>query len=213
MRPPPPPPPGLPPNQQSDPMSSEFVPGNAPSLNDSSTTRLVPPPPRQPPPVAHNIPLINSLPLDMMPPGMVHFPPDMRPSLMVPGFAARPPPPPPPGIVPPQMLRPMFAAPPGPLPFPRPSGFPIPQEDDFDAFRPSAPQKPSYVKSAASTVVKRPLAQHNPELTAMVCSNLFILNIRLYICMRNDYMKSNAKTSVISSLIYYSLIGDCSSFG
>ncbi|XP_074563787.1 protein EARLY FLOWERING 5 [Curcuma longa] len=168
VRPPPPRPPGLPPNQQSDPMSSEFVPGNAPSLNDSSTTRLVPPPPRQPPPVAHNIPLINSLPLDMMPPGMVHFPPDMRPSLMVPGFAARPPPPPPPGIVPPQMLRPMFAAPPGPLPFPRPSGFPIPQEDDFDAFRPSAPQKPSYVKSAASTVVKRPLAQHNPELTAMV---------------------------------------------
>lgn len=209
MRPPPPPPPGLPPksaNQQSDPTSSEFVLGNAPSSNDSSTTRLVPPPPRQPPPVAHSIPLMNSLPLDMMPPGMVHFPPDMRPSLMVPGFAARPPPPPPPGIVPPQMLRPMFAAPPGPLPFPRPSGFPIPHDDDFDAFRPSAPQKPSYVKSAASTVVKRPLAQHNPELTAMVCSNLFILDIKLYICMQNDYMKSNAKTSPISSLNFCSLI-------
>ncbi|XP_042396350.1 protein EARLY FLOWERING 5-like [Zingiber officinale] len=171
MHPPPPPPPGLPPksaNQQSDPMPSEFVPGNAPSSNDNSTTRLMPPPLRQPPPVVHNIPLINSLPLDMMPPGMVHFPTDMRPPLMVPGFATRPPPPPPPGIVPPQMLRSMFAAPPGPLPFPRPSGFPIPHEDDFDAFRPSAPQKPSYVKSAASTVVKRPLAQHNPELTAMV---------------------------------------------
>ncbi|CAM8919216.1 unnamed protein product [Rhodiola kirilowii] len=29
-------------------------------------------------------------------------------------------------------------------------------------------QKPSYIKSAASTVVKRPLAQHNPELTSMI---------------------------------------------
>ena len=28
--------------------------------------------------------------------------------------------------------------------------------------------KPSYVKSAAATVVKRPLAQHTPELTSMV---------------------------------------------
>uniref|UniRef100_A0A453BL49 Uncharacterized protein n=1 Tax=Aegilops tauschii subsp. strangulata TaxID=200361 RepID=A0A453BL49_AEGTS len=44
------------------------------------------------------------------------------------------------------------------------------QGPEFAAFgpRPQLPQQPSYVKSAASTVVKRPLAQHTPELTAMV---------------------------------------------
>lgn len=96
----------------------------------------------------------------------------MRPPLVVPGISGRPLPPPPPGIIPPTIARPMFAAPPGPPPYPRPPFQPGPliqHEDDFDALRPSVPQKPSFVKSAASTVVKRPLAQHNPELTAMVC--------------------------------------------
>jgi WW domain-binding protein 11 len=41
------------------------------------------------------------------------------------------------------------------------------QQDEY-IFIPTVPQKPSYVKSAASTVVKRPLAQHTPQLTAMV---------------------------------------------
>jgi WW domain-binding protein 11 len=40
--------------------------------------------------------------------------------------------------------------------------------------KPAPPQKPSYVKSAASTVVKRPLAQHTPELTSMVSRFNFI---------------------------------------
>jgi len=42
--------------------------------------------------------------------------------------------------------------------------------EEFAAFgpRPQLPQQPSYVKSAAPTVIKRPLAQHTPELTAMV---------------------------------------------
>jgi hypothetical protein len=56
------------------------------------------------------------------------------------------------------MMRPPL--PPGP-----PPTF---QEDEHAANRPTALQKPSYIKSAASTVVKRPLAQHTPELTAMV---------------------------------------------
>ncbi|KAG2326940.1 hypothetical protein Bca52824_009668 [Brassica carinata] len=34
--------------------------------------------------------------------------------------------------------------------------------------RPYVPSKPSYVKSAAPTVVRRPLAQHTPALTSMV---------------------------------------------
>ncbi|KAJ8470206.1 hypothetical protein OPV22_024549 [Ensete ventricosum] len=170
----PPPPPGLPTKSaQSDTASSESALGSAPiSNNKSQMALLVPPPPREPPPMAHRVSLINPLPLDMMPPAIAHFPPpDLRPLLVGPGISARPPPPPPPGIVPALIPRPMFAAPPGPPPFLRPPfqlGYPIPQEDDLDALIPSAPQKPSYVKSAASTVVKRPLAQHNPELTAMV---------------------------------------------
>jgi hypothetical protein len=42
--------------------------------------------------------------------------------------------------------------------------------EEFAAFgpRPQLPQQPSYVKSAAPTVVKRPLAQHIFELMAMV---------------------------------------------
>ncbi|KAJ8499872.1 hypothetical protein OPV22_010424 [Ensete ventricosum] len=173
--PPPPPPPGLPPksaNHQTDSTSSESVPNNAPSSNDSSQMApLLPPPPRLPPPMTHRIPLINPLQPDMTPHGIGHFPPDLRPPLVVPGISGRPLPPPPPGIIPPTIARPMFAAPPGPPPYPRPPFQPGPliqHEDDFDALRPSVPQKPSYVKSAASTVVKRPLAQHNPELTAMV---------------------------------------------
>ncbi|URE18132.1 WW domain binding protein 11 [Musa troglodytarum] len=170
----PPPPPGLPTKSaQSDNASSESAPSSAPiSSNKSQMALLVPPPPREPPPMAHRVSLINPLPPDMMPPAIAHFPPpDLRPLLVAPGISGRPPPPPPPGIVPALIPRPMFAAPPGPPPFLRPPfqlGYPILQEDDLDALRPSAPQKPSYVKSAASTVVKRPLAQHNPELTAMV---------------------------------------------
>jgi hypothetical protein len=66
-----------------------------------------------------------------------------------------------------------FGVLPGPPSMFRPPFFPGPpiQSEEFAAFgpRPQLPQQPSYVKSAASTVVKRPLAQHTPELTAMVC--------------------------------------------
>lgn len=37
-----------------------------------------------------------------------------------------------------------------------------------DLVKAVGPAKPSYVKSAAATVVRRPLAQHTPELTSMV---------------------------------------------
>lgn len=73
-------------------------------------------------------------------------------------------------MVPLSLARPPFAGPPGPPAALRPMtpGIPFTLEDDLAAYKPTAPQKPSYVKSAASTVVKRPLAQHTPELTAMV---------------------------------------------
>jgi hypothetical protein len=115
----------------------------------------------------------------MLTPGMVRFPPpppppDSRPPFMPPGVAARPPPPPPPGLPPAQMPM-AFGVLPGPPPMLRPPFFPGPpiQSEEFSAFgpRPQLPQQPSYVKSAASTVVKRPLAQHTPELTAMVCAS------------------------------------------
>lgn len=173
VRPPPPPPPGLPPkpiNPQADPMSSE-----AKVINDmSKMTQMLPPPP----PLPNRVPLIPSQAEMMMPPGIAHFPPhppppppDMRPPLPIPGALTQPSPPPP-GVAPSSLMpMPPFAAPPGPGALMRPLFPPILplQEDDLAAFRPPVPPKPSYVKSAASTVVKRPLAQHTPELTAMVC--------------------------------------------
>lgn len=50
-----------------------------------------------------------------------------------------------------------------------------PLQEDENPARMFVPPKPSYVKSAASTVVKRPLAQHTPELTAMVSLCLIYL--------------------------------------
>lgn len=168
VRPPPPPPPGLPPkpiNPQADPISSESK-----VINDmSKMTQMLPPPP----PLPNRVPLIPSQAEMMMPPGIAHFPPpppDMRPPLPIPGTLTQPSPPPP-GVAPSSlMLMPPFAAPPGPGALTRPLFPPVlpPQEDDLAAFRPPVPPKPSYVKSAASTVVKRPLAQHTPELTAMI---------------------------------------------
>ncbi|KAL7139125.1 hypothetical protein ABFS83_09G031000 [Erythranthe nasuta] len=128
-----------------------------------------PPPMRQQPPV-HGAPMGPNFQHDMLPPGMLRFPPppppptDMRPPLPLPGIAGQPVPP---GVMAPLLARPPFGPPPmirPPLP---PGPPPIPQEDLIMA-RQSAPHKPSYVKSAASTVVKRPLAQHTPELTSMV---------------------------------------------
>lgn len=173
--PPPPPPPGLPPKLQSDASSSDNNAGN--SLAKNENAKIIPSIPPPPPPLPQGIPYPNMQP-DMMPPGMSRFPPpppplDMRPPLPIPipGLPNRPPPPPP-GMAAPQIARPPFsAAPPGPPPLlrpPMPPGHPSSQEDDLAAFKPPAPQKPSYVKSAASTVVKRPLAQHTPELTAMI---------------------------------------------
>ncbi|PKA62819.1 hypothetical protein AXF42_Ash019402 [Apostasia shenzhenica] len=170
--PPPPPPPGLPLKLQSDSTSVANAGNPIAKSETSKAIPIMPPPP--PPPLAQGIPYPNLQP-DMMPPSMTRFPPpppDVRPPLPIPGLHNRPPPPPPPGMAAtPMMPRPPFGAPPGPPPLPMPP-FPLThpayQEDDFTSLRPPLPQKPSYVKSAASTVVKRPLAQHTPELTAMV---------------------------------------------
>ncbi|XP_042757186.1 protein EARLY FLOWERING 5 [Lactuca sativa] len=155
--PPPPPPPPKPTGNQSE--------GGSEAKDFSIMVPPPPPPPRQPPPG-----MIPVLPTDMLPPGMSRFslpppppPPDMRPPplppLGIPG-----PPPPHPGMM---MPRPPFGPPPMMRPPLPPGPPPIPMDDQFSR-PPTVPQKPSYVKSAASTVVKRPLAQHTPQLTAMV---------------------------------------------
>ncbi|KAL0318333.1 UNVERIFIED_CONTAM: protein EARLY FLOWERING 5 [Sesamum angustifolium] len=172
--PPPPPPVGLPPklgdNQPEGSSSESDMKGH---FDAKEMLKMAPPPPplRQQPPVPGAAMGPNLQP-DLLPPGISRFPPpppptDMHPSLSAPGIAGQPVPP---GVMVPLLPRPPFGPPPGPPPMmrpPLPPGPPPIPQDDLIA-RPSAPQKPSYVKSAASTVVKRPLAQHTPELTAMV---------------------------------------------
>ncbi|KAI9174204.1 hypothetical protein LWI28_013666 [Acer negundo] len=177
MLPTPSPSPGMPQKPASN--ESESVPSDADGNNLLATMDLSkmvpppPPPPRQQPSVA-GPPPIPTLQPDVLPPGISRFLPpppppplDMRPPLSAPGL---------PGGAPhPRMMallvpRPPFGPQPGPPPMMRPPLPPGPppslQEGEYVANRPS--QKPSFMKSAASTVVKRPLAQHTPELTSMV---------------------------------------------
>lgn len=171
MLPPPPPPPpmGLAPkmvNNQLEGTSSESD-ANNPGYNLS---KLIPPPPpplRQQPPLPGPA-MVPPVQPDVLPPGISRFPPpppptDMRPALPGSGIVGQPAPP---GVMVPLIARPSFGPPPMMRPPLPPGPPPIPQDDP--GARLPASQKPSYVKSAASTVVKRPLAQHTPELTAMV---------------------------------------------
>ncbi|XP_020093165.1 WW domain-binding protein 11 isoform X1 [Ananas comosus] len=203
MLPPPPPPPGLPPTPtsiQSDSTLSETDPNYA-LVSDKAKTALPPPPP---PPISNRPPLVHAVP-----PGIPQFPPP-PPPLMVAGVPNRPLPPPPPlppGVALPQIPRPLFAGPPGPPPGPPPLvgppimfGLPGPQDDDFTAFRPPVPQKPSYVKSAAATVVKRPLAQHTPELTAMVPASVRVKRETAVAKLKPKPQSSAPKPSALSAI-------------
>lgn len=173
--PPPPPPPGLPPKSVSN--QFEGAPSEADASNPLMTKDLhkmvpPPPPPRQPPVLGPT--LVPNLQPDVLPPGISRFlpPPPPPPSEMrPPSTPGLPGPVGPSGMMVPLIPRPPYGPPPmmrPPLPLGPP---PTLQEDDYAVNRPSVAQKPSYVKSAASTVVKRPLAQHTPELTAMVSKN------------------------------------------
>ncbi|KAL0421861.1 UNVERIFIED_CONTAM: protein EARLY FLOWERING 5 [Sesamum latifolium] len=172
--PPPPPPVGLPPKLNSNqPEGSTSESDTKSPLDAKDITNMAPPPPpiRQQPSVPGAAMGPSLLP-DVLPPGVLRFPPpppptEMRLPLPPPGIAAQPVPQ---GVMIPLLPRPPLGPPPGHPPMmrpPLPPGPPPIPLDDLTA-RPSIPQKPSYVKSAASTVVKRPLAQHTPELTAMV---------------------------------------------
>ena len=172
--PPPPPPPRLPPNSNEMQATDNTAMDTPVVKEDAKIPRFLPPPPPHPSqllPLPPRPPMMPPVQPDILSPGMVRFPPppsqpDSRPPFMAPGVAARPPPPPP-ALTPAQMPMAPFGVLPGPSAMLRPPFFPGPE---FAAFgpRPQLPQQPSYVKSAASTVVKRPLAQHTPELTAMV---------------------------------------------
>ncbi|KAL8123517.1 hypothetical protein AgCh_011478 [Apium graveolens] len=171
--PPPPPPPGMPPktadNQSEGALSKSNTTNNPPETKDLSKILPPPPPPRQQPPIP-GPPLHPALQQDVLPPGISRIPPpppDMRPQLSAPGMSGQQVPH---GMMVPLMPRPPYGPPPGaPLMMrpPLPPGPPPMALEDIGA-RPFIPQKPSYVKSAASTVVKRPLAQHTPQLTSMI---------------------------------------------
>ncbi|XP_037484902.1 protein EARLY FLOWERING 5-like [Triticum dicoccoides] len=173
--PPPPPPPRLPPNSNEMQATDNTAMDTPVVKEDAKISRFLPPPPPPHPsqflPLPPRPPMMPPVQPDILSPGLVRFPPppsqpDSRPPFMAPGVAARPPPPPP-ALPPAQMPMAPFGVLPGPPAMLGPPFFPGPE---FAAFgpRPQLPQQPSYVKSAASTVVKRPLAQHTPELTAMV---------------------------------------------
>ncbi|XP_078442386.1 proline-rich family protein isoform X1 [Wolffia australiana] len=184
----PPPPPGLPPPLResiagSHPLMPPLPPPSQsqlaeqgedgePSEAPANLYPLPPPPPPGLPPKQQLAPQ----------PGPIRFP--MQPDLLPPGIPqihsmaaphlpplhGLPPQPYPPGMAMPTSILPMPPFPPGhalPPMFrpPLPPGQPFLHNDEAAAMR---PPKPSYVKSAASTVVKRPLAQHNLELTSMV---------------------------------------------
>ncbi|XP_045788911.1 protein EARLY FLOWERING 5 isoform X2 [Trifolium pratense] len=180
LPPPPPPPSRMPPNSGTNQSDGAVVfTDNKNSLSNQEIQKMVPgpPPPRQQPP-GPGPTLIPSLQPDVLPPGISRFPPpppppDMRPPLPVAGLPGQAPPP---GMMVPIIPRPPYGPPPGPPPMMRPPLPPGPppnfHEEDYMASKPAPPQKPSYVKSAASTVVKRPLAQHTPELTSMLLGSV-----------------------------------------
>ncbi|KAJ0231355.1 Protein EARLY FLOWERING 5 [Hirschfeldia incana] len=187
---PPPPPPALPSKPPSNESDSGPPEPNASSFQNSSLSHMVPPPP---PPLHQQhqstFPGANFQHDGIMPPGMMRFPPphDMHPPH--PGMYGghlipRPPYGPPPG--PPPMMRPPL--PPGPPP----SSF----EDSQAMMRPYVPSKPSYVKSAAPTVVRRPLAQHTPALTSMVPASVRVRRESAAVT------KPKPKTSVATSLSF-----------
>ncbi|KAG9152831.1 hypothetical protein Leryth_017654 [Lithospermum erythrorhizon] len=161
--PPPPPPPGLPLKPAAVSSDSDTK-GSTEAIDHAKMMPPPPPPPIRPPMAG---PAMVQVQPDMLRPGISHFPPpppDMRP----PGIAGHPVPP---GMMAPLIQGSLFGSLPGPPPMmrpPLPPGPPPMMLSHNNMAPPFAPQKPSYVKSAASTVVKRPLAQHTPELTAMV---------------------------------------------
>ncbi|KAK3006803.1 hypothetical protein RJ639_015764 [Escallonia herrerae] len=171
---PPPPPPGLQSklaSNQSEGASPESD-GKNPSESKELPKMVPPPPPPRQQPLVPVPTVIPNLQPDVLPPGVSRFPPppppsDMRPPLSAPGIPGQPAHP---GMMVPLIPRPPFGPPPGPPPMmrpPLPPG-PPPMQPHDHAPRQPVPQNPSYVKTAQSTVVKRPLAQHTPQLTAMV---------------------------------------------
>ncbi|KAH7426294.1 hypothetical protein KP509_11G094100 [Ceratopteris richardii] len=165
--------------------------GRPPAAPSQPAVSLPLPPPPPPPPVGMlrpaQIPIQSGSTLDVLPPGVQRIPPPPPPGFRppLPTGATLPPPRllptglsipgpqplrplgPPPPIGPPPVGVPMAAAGP-PLVLPGVPSMMVPVED------PTRATKASYIKSAAPTVVKRPLAQHTPELTSMVPASVLV---------------------------------------
>ncbi|EFJ09703.1 hypothetical protein SELMODRAFT_447609 [Selaginella moellendorffii] len=157
------PPPGKP------PMYRPFT-GSAPELNVA--VPLPPPPPPPPLPVSREVSELDPLSVPVPPPPpaprlppkpstMTYIPPPGEPSTSA-GNDARAEPhftfPPPPGL--PHVGMAYGSVPPAAV-APRATAQEAPPKT-------TTTNKPFYVKSAAPTATKRPLAQHTPGLTAMV---------------------------------------------
>ncbi|MCO5562111.1 hypothetical protein L7F22_015737 [Adiantum nelumboides] len=175
-----------------------------------ATSLPLPPPP--PPPAGMLRPPQQGLiqpgsSLDVLPPGVQRLPPPPPPPGFRPPLSGQPlstarllptglplpgPPPLRPLLGPPPLGSPLSAArPPLVLPGVPPMMAPsIPFEDPARAF------KASFVKSAAPTVVKRPLAQHTPELTSMVPASVLVRREPI------QRMKPKSSITVTSSTIH-----------
>ncbi|KAJ3670153.1 hypothetical protein LUZ60_010477 [Juncus effusus] len=167
MPPPPPPPPAPPaqrPSQAGDGKNVDLEDANQKEPKQSTTISILLPPP---PPLPPGLPPKPDSPTKLSKPILLPPPPPVPPHMLPPGVTRLPPPPPGP---PPAHLLPSLPLPPPPPPgmpaYPLPPGPPPLARPG--PYGPYVPQKPSYVKSAAPTVFKRPLAHHTPELTAMI---------------------------------------------
>uniref|UniRef100_A0A7I4DHP1 Uncharacterized protein n=1 Tax=Physcomitrium patens TaxID=3218 RepID=A0A7I4DHP1_PHYPA len=170
--PPPPPPPMRPPVGPPPPLPTSLLmrPPSGPPPKHPSSSEAPPPgvtpfrPTLPGPPLP---PEMSSLPLPPPPPRMLQsgmLPPPGPPPGPPPVRLGPPPSGPPPVMRPPAGPPPMVKGTPPPPPPPRV----VHEGGNEDPVRSGGAAKPSYVKSAAPTVVKRPLAQHTPELTSMV---------------------------------------------
>lgn len=181
---PPPPPPGLPSKLVDGASSESNVKNHKENKDIQHMVPPPPPPPRQQAPIP-GFAVPPTLQPDVFPPGISqHYMTDMHPLAAPPGMMPLMPRPP---FGPPPMMRPPL--PPGPPPFLL--------SDDLSAMRPpTVNQKPSYVKSAAPTVVKRPLAQHTPELTSMVPASV---RVKRETAMTKAKPKSSSSTTTVTN--------------
>eukprot|EP00249_Psilotum_nudum_P011419 c23162_g1_i1 orf=266-1927(+) len=218
LPPPPPPPRSLP---QSGPQETREDTDHETSRDANLQQRPPPPPTRLPAPTQPTSTMLRTPPGhpsqnhpgEVLPPGVSRLPPPPPPPGMRPPLPGPPPPPPrvPPPVVGPPGAPPArthLGHPPGPpmlIPPVPPSGqqpglSSLPQKQDGSLPSEDPGKKPSYIKSAAATVVKRPLAQHTPELTAMVPASVRVRRESIQKPKPKPFVAVNVTTSGVTRM-------------